>query len=73
MTEIQEEWTDIFIQGLQLSGRYFERTDVNLCVDIASAQVHELILGCHQHRYSRVQAITILSTNFNALFIHFCT
>jgi TetR/AcrR family transcriptional regulator of autoinduction and epiphytic fitness len=71
MTEIQEEWTDIFIQGLQLSGRYFERTDVNLCVDIASAQVHELILGCHQHRYSRVQAITILSTNFNALFIHF--
>lgn len=71
MTEIQEEWADIFIQGLQLSGRSFERTDVNLCVDIASAQVHELILGCHQHRYSREQAITTLSTNFNTLFIHF--
>ena len=71
ITEIQEEWTDIFIQGLQWSKRSFERTDVNLCVDIASAQVHELILGCHQERYSRQQAIAILSTNFNALFINF--
>lgn len=71
ITEIQEEWTEIFIQGLQLSGRSIERTHVNLCVDIASAQVHELILGCHQERYSRQQAITILSANFAALFGNF--
>jgi AcrR family transcriptional regulator len=69
ITEIQEEWTEIFIQGLLLSERSFERSDVNLCVDIAAAQVHELILGCHQQRYSRQQAISILSTNFDALFI----
>ena len=69
ITEIQEEWTEIFIQGLQLSGRSFERSDVNLCVDIAAAQVHELILGCHQQRYSRTQAISILSHNFDALFV----
>jgi AcrR family transcriptional regulator len=69
ITEIQEEWTEIFIQGLLLSERSFERSDVNLCVDIAAAQVHELILGCHQQRYSRQQAISILSTNFDVLFI----
>ena len=69
ISEIQEEWTEIFIQGLLLSERSFERSDVNLCVDIAAAQVHELILGCHQQRYSRQQAISILSTNFDVLFI----
>jgi len=69
ITEIQQEWTEIFIQGLQLSGRFFERSDVNLCVDIAASQVHELILGCHQQRYSRQQAISILSHNFDALFV----
>ena len=69
ITEIQEEWTEIIIQGLLLSERSFERSDVNLCVDIASAQVHELILGCHQQRYSRPQAIAILTTNFDALFM----
>jgi len=69
ISEIQEEWTEIFIQGLLLSKRSFERSDVNLCVDIAAAQVHELILGCHQQRYSRQQAISILSTNFEVLFI----
>lgn len=69
ITEIQDEWTEIFIQGLSLSGRSFERSDVNLCVDIAAAQVHELILGCHQKRYSRQQAISILSINFDSLFI----
>ena len=68
ITEIQEEWTEIIIQGLLLSERSAERSDVNLCVDIAAAQVHELILGCHQQRYSRPQAISILSTNFDALF-----
>jgi hypothetical protein len=56
------------MQGLSLSGRSFERSDVNLCIDIAAAQVHELILGCHQQRYSRSQAMTILSVNFDALF-----
>jgi AcrR family transcriptional regulator len=69
ITDIQEEWTEIFTQGLLLSGRSFERSDVNLCVDIAAAQVHELILGCHQQRYSRPQAMTILSVNFDALFV----
>jgi len=73
ITEIQEEWTEIFIQGLLLSGRSFERSDVNLCVDIAVAQVHELILGCHQKRYSRQQAILILSANFDSLFINILT
>jgi AcrR family transcriptional regulator len=68
ITEIQEEWTEIIIQGLLLSERSIERSDVNLCVDIAAAQVHELILGCHQQRYSRPQAISMLSTNFDALF-----
>lgn len=67
--EIQEEWSEIFIQGLLLSGRTFENSNVNLCVDIATAQVHELILGCHQNRYSREQAISILTSNFNGLFI----
>ena len=71
VTEIQEEWTEIFIQGLQLSNRSCERSAVNLCVDIAAAQVHELILGCHQQRYSRQQAIATLSTSFDALFANF--
>ncbi|MFT4765419.1 MAG: AcrR family transcriptional regulator [Oleispira sp.] len=68
ISEIQQEWTEIFTQGLQLSGRSFENSDVNLCVDMAAAQVHELILGCHQQRYSKQQAITILTINFKALF-----
>jgi TetR/AcrR family transcriptional regulator of autoinduction and epiphytic fitness len=68
--EIQEEWSEIFTQGLVLSGLKFEISNVNLCVDIASAQVHELILGCHQNRYTRQQAISILSMNFNGLFIN---
>ena len=71
MTEIQEEWTAIFIQGLALSERSFDRSEVNLCVDTAAAQVHELIVGCHQERYSRQQAIAMLSKNFNALFGRF--
>lgn len=68
ISEIQQEWTEIFTQGLLLSGRSFENSDVNLCVDMAAAQVHELILGCHQLRYSKQQAITILTINFKALF-----
>ena len=71
VTEIQEEWTEMFIQGLQLSNRSYERSAVNLCVDMAAAQVHELILGCHQQRYSRQQAIATLSTSFDALFAKF--
>lgn len=68
ISEIQQEWTEIFTQGLLLSGRSFESSDVNLCVDMAAAQVHELILGCHQQRYSKQQAITILTINFKTLF-----
>ena len=71
VSEIQEEWTEIFIQGLQLSNRFAERSAVNLCVDMAAAQVHELILGCHQQRYSRAQAINTLSISFDALFANF--
>jgi TetR/AcrR family transcriptional regulator of autoinduction and epiphytic fitness len=68
ITDIQDEWTEIFTQGMVLSGRSFERNNVNLCVDMAAAQVHELILGCHQQRYSRAQAINILCVNFDGLF-----
>ena len=71
VADIQEEWTEIFMQGLQLSNRTCERSAVNLCVDMAAAQVHELILGCHQQRYSKEQAITTLSTSFDALFANF--
>ncbi len=71
INEIQQEWTQIFVEGLTLSGCDFEASEVNLYVDIASAQVHELILGCHQQRYTRGQAITILCQNLNALFIRF--
>ncbi|WP_333614617.1 TetR/AcrR family transcriptional regulator [Psychrobacter sp.] len=67
-TDIREEWTKIFIQGLQSADCSFEESDVYLCVDSASAQVHELILGCHQGRYSQQQAIAILCKNFDRLF-----
>lgn len=68
--DIQQEWAEIFIHGLRLSGRNVEISQVNLYVDIASAQVHELILGCHLNRYTRKQAILILSTNLNNVFIN---
>lgn len=71
INEIQAEWTQIFIEGLTLSEREFECSEINLCVDIAAAQVHELILGCHQQRYNREQAIHILCQNFNTLFTRF--
>ena len=71
ITEIREEWSKIFMQGLQSAECGFEESDVHLCVDIASAQVHELILGCHQQRYSRQQAIEILCKNFDGLFNSF--
>ena len=71
VADIQEEWTEIFIQGLQLSNRSCERSAVSLCVDMAAAQVHELILGCHQQRYSREQAIATLNISFDALFANF--
>lgn len=73
ISEIQTEWTNIFMQGLQSAECSFEKSEVNLCVDIAAAQVHELILGCHQRRYSRQQAITMLSKNFDSLFSSFFT
>ena len=71
--EIRDEWTKIFIEGLQSAECSFDESDVHLCVDIAAAQVHELILGCHQQRYSRQQAIEILCKNFDGVFSHFFT
>ncbi len=71
INEIQAEWARIFIEGLTLSERSFNYSEVNLCVDIAAAQVHELIIGCHQQRYTRMQAIDILCKNLNTLFISF--
>lgn len=71
--EIRDEWTKIFIEGLQSAECSFDESDVHLCVDIAAAQVHELILGCHQQRYSRQQAIEILCKNFEGVFSHFFT
>ncbi len=68
ITDIQGEWAEIFIQGMVLSERSFDRSNVNLCVDMSAAQVHELILGCHQQRYSRAQAIKILCLSFDGLF-----
>ena len=67
-TDIREEWTKIFIQGLQSAECSFETFEVYLCVDSASEQVHELILGCHQGRYSQQQAIAMLCKNFDGLF-----
>ena len=69
--EIRDEWTKIFIEGLQSAECSFDESDVHLCVDIAAAQVHELILGCHQQRYSRQQAIEMLCKNFDGVFSHF--
>ena len=71
ITEIRDEWSKIFIQGLQSAECSFDESDVNLCVDMATAQVHELILGCHQGRYLRQQAIEILCKNFDGLFNSF--
>ncbi len=73
ITEIREEWSKIFMQGLQSAKCSFEESDVHLCVDIAAAQVHELILGCHQQRYSRQQAIEMLCKNFDGVFSPFFT
>lgn len=73
ITEIREEWSKIFMQGLQSAKCSFEESDVHLCVDIAAAQVHELILGCHQQRYSRQQAIEMLCKNFDGVFGPFFT
>ena len=71
--EIRDEWTKIFIAGLQSAECSFDRFEVNLCVDVAAAQVHELILGCHQQRYSRQQAIEMLCKNFDGVFGPFFT
>jgi hypothetical protein len=69
ITDIQEEWSAIFVQGMELSGRTFELSNLHLCIDMATAQVHELILGCHQQRYSKDQAISMLCNSFNGLFM----
>ena len=69
--EIKEEWAAIFIQGLVSAEHLIDRSEMNLCVDVATAQVHVLILGCHQLRYSRQQAVAILCKNFDAFFRSF--
>lgn len=69
VNDLQAEWVAIFSQGLSLSGRSFTESDVCLFVDIAAAQVHELILGCQNGRYQRAQAIEILSSSFKSLFV----
>ena len=69
LIELQNEWSEVIIQGLELSGRTFNLSYVHLCLDSASAQIHELILGCHEQRYSQEQAITVLSKNLTALFV----
>lgn len=69
VVELQEEWANIFSQGLALSGRNIDDQKIHLFVDIAASQVHELILGCHARRYPREQAIEILSINFKQLFV----
>lgn len=67
--EMQEEWGAIFRQGMALSGRDVSVSHTQLFVDSAAAQVHELILGCHAGRYSRDQAIQLLSINFKHLLL----
>jgi TetR/AcrR family transcriptional regulator of autoinduction and epiphytic fitness len=69
LIELQEEWSEVIIQGLELSGRTFNLSTVHLCLDSASAQIHELILGCHEGRYNQEQAINVLSNNLTSLFV----
>ena len=69
LIELQDEWREVIIQGLELSGRSFNLSFVLLCLDSASAQIHELILGCHEGRYSQEQAINVLSKNLTGLFV----
>ncbi len=69
LIELQNEWSEVITQGLELSGRSFNLSFVHLCLDSASAQIHELIMGCHEKRYTQEQAITVLSKNLTALFV----
>ena len=68
LNELQDEWCAVIIQGLKLSGRSFDLNYVQLCLDCASAQIHELIIGCHDGRYSQEHAINLLSKNLTVLF-----
>lgn len=68
LVELQNEWTQVLKQGLALSGRKIPLTHVHLYVDSASAQIHELIMGCSEGRYSQELAIKSLSTNLLSLF-----
>ena len=65
--EVQDEWARAFNQGLKLSGRSVQPSILHLFLDSASAQVHELILGCHGGRYSQDQAIETLSSNIGKM------
>ena len=71
INHIQEEWAQMFMAGLSQSELCFDKSEVYLHIDLAAAQVHELIIGCHQQRYSKEQAIEILGSNFNRLFANF--
>lgn len=68
LVELQNEWTQVLKQGLALAGRQVPLTCVHLFVDSASAQIHELIMGCQEGRYSQDLAINSLSKNLAALF-----
>jgi AcrR family transcriptional regulator len=68
LLEIQNEWALVLRQGLKISGRCVPEHDLYLYLDSTSAQVHELILGCHEGRYSQEQAIETLSINISKIF-----
>jgi len=68
LLEVQDEWAQAFNQGLELSGRCVQASTLHLFLDSVSAQVHELILGCHGERYSQEQAIETLSSNIGKMF-----
>lgn len=72
VSELQQEWAELLLQGLEKAGRRsgqdYDPEYVYLSVDSAAAQVHEMILGCQDQRYSREQAILFLSHSLSDLF-----
>ncbi len=67
LSEIQDEWARAYNHGLRLAGRNIPQSTLYLFLDSTSAQVHELILGCHGGRYSQEQAIETLSSNIGKM------
>ncbi len=68
LLEIQNEWAQVLKHGLTLSGRSTTEQNLYLYLDSISAQVHELILGSHEGRYTQEQAIETLSINISKIF-----